>query len=78
MEQAKRGAERVSGVSNVAYDLVALLENKLTGIAALEEYKQDAQQAGDQEVQQLLDQLQQRQREDVDRLKRLVVQRLQQ
>ena len=77
MEQAKRQAEQISGVSNVAYDLTALLENKLKGIAAIEEYKQDAQAASDQEVLSLLDQLQQQARQEVDQLKRLLVQRLQ-
>jgi hypothetical protein len=77
MEQAKRrAAERVSGVPNVTYDLVALLYNKLEGVAAIEEYKLDAQEAGDQEVQRLLDQLQQRAREDVDKLQAALRSRL--
>ena len=37
MQQAKRRADRVSGVSNVAYDLVTVLTNKLEGTAAMEE-----------------------------------------
>lgn len=40
--RAKRRAEQVSGGSNIAYDLTALLKNKLKGIAANEEYKLDA------------------------------------
>jgi hypothetical protein len=73
-EQAKRQSERVSGMPNVTYDLVALLYNKLQGIAALEEYKQDAQ--GDKEVLTLLQQLERREREDVQKLRGLLGQRL--
>jgi hypothetical protein len=36
-EQVKRQRERVTGVSNVAYDLMVVLTNKLQGIAATEE-----------------------------------------
>ncbi len=74
LERAKQRTEQVSGVSNVAYDLVTILENKLKGIAAFEEYQVDAQQAGDREVQELLDELARRECEDVDKVKRLVVQ----
>jgi hypothetical protein len=76
IEQAKRGTERVSGVPNLAYDLLAVLYNKLEGIAALEEYKQDAQAAGDQEALALLEELQQRGTEEVGRLRPLVARRL--
>ncbi|MBX5492200.1 MAG: hypothetical protein IRZ14_13685 [Chloroflexi bacterium] len=74
--QAKQQSEQRTGVSNVAYDLVTILQNKLKGIAAFEEYKLDAQAAGDQEVLDLLTRLEQRERQDVDQLKQLVVQRL--
>ena len=76
MEQAKRRTERVSGISNVTYDLLALLTNKLEGVAAIEEYKMDAQEAGDREVQTLLDQLQQQARQDVDKLRAALRSRL--
>lgn len=77
MEQAKRRAERVSGVSNVAYDLMVIMTNKLEGIAALEEYKLDADEAGDQDVRVLFDRLEGRMREDVDQIRELLIQRLQ-
>lgn len=77
MEEAKRHAEQVSGVSNVAYDLMVTLTNKLEGIAAIEEYKLDADEAGDGEVRNLFDWLQQRMREDVDQLRELLIPRLQ-
>ncbi len=76
VEQAKRQADQISGVSNVAYDLVTILQNKLKGIAAMEVYKADAERAGDREVRGLLDELERREGEDVQRLKGLLVQRL--
>ena len=75
-EQAKRRSELISGVSNVAYDLLALLYNQLEEIAAIEEYKIDAEDAGDQDVLTLLDHIQQRAREDVDMLRSALSQRL--
>ncbi len=74
--QEKREAERISGTSNVAYDLVTILQNKLQGIAAMEEYKRDAEQANDREVLDLLNDLERREVEDVNRLEGLVAQRL--
>ena len=74
MVTQKRHAETVSGVSNVAYDLISVLNNKLEAIAALQQYKQDAQ--GDQDVLQCFEQLEQQARQDVDQLRQLVVSRL--
>ncbi len=76
-ERAKRESEQVTGVSNVAYDLMSVLQNTLEAIAALEVYKQDAESAGDQEARDLFEQLEQRLTGDVDRLRGLLVQRLQ-
>jgi hypothetical protein len=78
MEQAKRGADRVSGVPNVTYDLLAVLYNKLQGIAALEEYRQDARAAGDGEVDGVFAQLEQAERDAVERLRGLLATRMQQ
>lgn len=75
-EQVKRQTEQISGVSNVAYDLLATLYNKLEGIAALEEYKMDAQGSGDQDVVKFFDQLEQRDRQDVDQLRQMLIQRM--
>ena len=74
MVTQKRNAENVSGISNVTYDLLALLTNKLEGIAAIEQYKQDAQ--GDQEVLQCFEQLEKQARKDVDQLRQLTASRL--
>lgn len=73
-DSAKNNAEQVSGVSNLAFDMLTLLHNKLEGIAALEAYKADAQ--GNQEATALLDQLQQVAVQDVQTIKPLLVQQL--
>jgi hypothetical protein len=73
-DQAKKSSEQVSGVSNLAFDMLTLLHNKLEGIAALEAYKADAQ--GNQEATALLDQLQQVAVQDVAKIKPLLVQEL--
>lgn len=73
-DQAKKQSERVSGVSNLAYDLTTLLHNKLEGIAALEGYKADSQ--GNQEASSLFDELQQTAVQDVGRIKSLLVKEL--
>ncbi len=74
--QEKRQAERVSGVPNITYDLIAVLHSELEGIAALEEYKQDAQ--GDQEVLSLFNQIEQDETNHINKLRDLLARRLQQ
>jgi hypothetical protein len=76
--EAKQYADQVSGVSNVAYDLMVVLTNKLEGIAAIEEYLLDAEEAGDREVHALFARIEGRMRADVDELRDLLVGRLQQ
>lgn len=73
-DQAKKQSEQVSGVSNLAFNLLTLLHNKLEGIAALEVYKADAQ--GNQEASSLLDELQQAAVRDVERIRPLLLQEL--
>jgi hypothetical protein len=77
LEQAKRRAERVTGISNVGYDLMVVLTNKPQGIAAIEEYKLDAEATGDREVSACFARLEQRDRQDVEELRDLLVRRLQ-
>jgi hypothetical protein len=76
MKEAKQHSNQISGISNVAYDLMAVMTNKLEGIAAMEEYKLDAEDAGDTEVQQLLDQLEQQEASNVGKIKELLLKRL--
>jgi hypothetical protein len=74
MATTKQQSERATGVENVAYDLMTVLTNKLQGIAAIEQYKQDAR--SDQEVFDCFERIEQREREDVDQLRGLVASRL--
>ncbi len=74
MVTQKRNAENITGVSNVTYDLMSVLTNKLEGIAAMEQYKQDAQ--GDPEALECFHMLEAQDRESIDTLRKLVVSRL--
>lgn len=74
MVQAKRQAESTTGVDNVTYDVMSLLTNKLEGVAALQQYKNDAQ--GDQEVMQCFEEIEERERKDIDKLRGIVAKRL--
>jgi len=76
-EQAKRHVEQITGVSNVAYDLMVVLTNKLQGIAAMEEYKADADAASDKEARAFLDKIEHRDQQDVEELREFVCNRLQ-
>ncbi len=76
-ELAKRRSERVTGVSNVAYDLMTVLSNKLEGVAAIEEYKLDADAANDADVRAAFERIEQRERESIDELRGLLVGHLQ-
>ena len=77
MERAERqSAERVTGISNVAYDLITLLQNKLEAITACEVYKQDAQEAGNARALSVLEHCQDVDRAFVQRLRRLLAEEL--
>jgi hypothetical protein len=76
MEQTKRSTERVSGVPNVTYDLMAVFYNTLEGMAAVEGYRQDAAAAGDGEAAAFLAAWQETARDQVDRLRALLAPRL--
>jgi hypothetical protein len=76
-EVAKRQAERVTGVSNVAYDLMVVLTNKLEGVAAMEEYKLDADAANDPEVRVAFDRIELRERQSIDEMRGLLLAHLQ-
>lgn len=73
-EEAKVSSARVTGVSNIAYDVMVVLSNHLEGIAALQEYKLDAD--GDSDVLATFDRIEQRYQEGVDELRGLLVKRL--
>jgi len=76
-EAKKQQSQQLTGVSNIAYDLMIVLSNKLEGIAAMEEYRQDAQEAGDNDCASLFERLQRQDREAVDELRTHLVRHLQ-
>jgi deazaflavin-dependent oxidoreductase (nitroreductase family) len=76
-EEAKRRSERVTGVSNVAYDLMVVLTNKLEGVAAMEEYKLDADAANDAAVRAAFERIEQRERQSIEELRGLLIDHLQ-
>ena len=67
-----------TGISDVTYDVMNLLTNKLEAISAIEVYLEDADDANDQEMTQLLNQLRQQDTQTVQQLKGMLVKRLQQ
>lgn len=76
MDQSTTAQE--TGISDVTYDVMNLLTNKLEAVSAIEVYLEDAEDAGDQEVQQLLQQLRQQDTQTIKQLKSMLVKRLQQ
>jgi len=77
MEQARRQAEQISGIPNVTYDVIAVLHNKLQGMAAIEGYRRDARDAGDRELDALFADLAKSDLAQVEQLRQALVQRLQ-
>ena len=75
-ESSKRRVDRITGVSNVTFDLTALFWNKLEGVTALQTYQRDADEAGDTEARALFERLEQGARADVEALRVLLAKRL--
>jgi hypothetical protein len=76
-EEAKRRSERVTGISNIAYDLMVVLTNKLEGVAAMEEYKLDADASNDREVRAAFERIEERERQSIEELRGLLVTHMQ-
>jgi len=76
-EEAKVRSELATGVTNVAYDLMVVLTNKLEGIAAMEEYKLDADAAHDAAVRAVFERIEHRDREGIEELRGLLIEHLQ-
>jgi hypothetical protein len=73
MERTERqSAERVTGVSNLMFDLITLMQNKLEAITAYEVYKKDAEEADNSRAQSLFEHCQDTDRAIVQRLRRLL------
>jgi len=75
-EEAKVESDRVTGVSNVAYDVMVVLSNHLEGIAALQEYKLDAEEANDADAAAAFDRIERRYQEGIGELRTLLRDRL--
>lgn len=76
IEQAKRTSDEVTGVSNVTYDLISTVHNKLQAVAAMEGYKRDAESSGDREVIDCFDRIISRETDDLQELRRLLATRI--
>ena len=76
IEQAKRASDEVTGVSNVTYDLISTVHNKLQAVAAMEGYRHDAESAGDREVVECFDGVIARETEDLQQLRSLLASRI--
>jgi hypothetical protein len=73
MERAERsGAERVGGVPNLTYDLVAMLHEKLEAITVYEIYKRDAREAGHTRALSLIEHCQETDRTVVQHLRKML------
>lgn len=76
MVMERRRAERVTGVSNLTYDLVAMLHEKLEAITIYEIYKQDAREAGNGRALSLFDHCQELDRSVIQHIRNLLSQEL--
>jgi hypothetical protein len=65
-----------TGVSNVTYDLLTMLTNKLKCVAAAEQYKRDAEQTADDDVVLVIARIERHARADVAELRRLLSYRI--
>lgn len=59
-------------VSDVFYDVVTILHEKLQGLDALNKYEQDAQQGGHQRFAQLIQKIRQNDTECINELKQIL------
>ena len=69
-------AAKASGVSDLAFDLLTLLQNKLQAIAAIEVYKQDARAADHHHVLDFLERCEETDRRAVEELRAMVAHQL--
>lgn len=65
-----------TGVSDVTYDVLSLLANKLEGLEAMAMYREDAEEADDKELAELIDQMEEQDRKTVQKLKSMLAKRL--
>jgi rubrerythrin len=65
-----------TGATNLEYDLFSEMHSLLKGNAALEQYIQDAQSAGDKEVETCFQTLHQENKQHVEELRKLIEKRI--
>ncbi len=56
------------GVSDIAYDIITLLQSKLEAVSIYDQFIEDAQEAGDTQSAQLFEQIRQQDEQQVDQL----------
>lgn len=62
------GSGANGGVSDLAYDIITLLQSKLEAISIYDQFIEDAQDAGDTQTAQLFQQIEQQDRQHVELL----------
>lgn len=78
MEQAERtDAPRISGISNVTYDLISTLHEKLKSVAAYDIYKADAKKEGHKQAESFFDECLQQERAACEQLRDMLANSLQ-
>jgi hypothetical protein len=65
-----------TGASNLEYDLISEMHSLLKGNSALEQYIEDARKAGDKEVESCFEALYSQNKENVAKLRPILVQRI--
>ena len=70
------GVANATGVSDLAFDLLTLLQNKLQAIAAIEVYKQDARAADHHHVLDFLERCEETDRRAIEELRAMVAHQL--
>lgn len=75
MTQVQQGS-RVTGTKNEQYDLISALYHSLESAATYDTYRNDAQQAGDQELVQFFQDVKEQNRQCAERAKQLLAQRM--
>lgn len=76
MDRSDQSADDITGISNITYDVMSVMQNKLEAISAMEVYKEDAEDEGDQELHALFNDMQERDIQDVAKLKKLLIKHL--
>lgn len=69
--------EQTSGTPDITYDLVSVLYHSLQGAELYEEFADDAEEAGDQDLAQFFREIQQEEQRRAKRAKQLLARRLQ-